>query len=110
MEVLVRISDEVMMTMMCRPPERPSLIRRRSGERDQKLKNSTRPVGAMRQQTMKAGGNRKHAHNIKSEAGYHCDPTHARPDDQETGQVQKKELCADGIMEFVVIKRTIAID
>ena len=107
MKILVRIGDEMMMTVMRRPPKGTFLIRRCSSERDQKLENSAGAVSAMRQQAMKAGGNCKHAHDVKSQAGTHRNPTHAGPDDQQTGEVHEKELRADEIIEFFVIDAAI---
>ena len=37
MEILIGIGDEVMTSMMCRPPKRSFLVRRRSGKSDQEL-------------------------------------------------------------------------
>ena len=110
MKVFVSIGDEVMETVMRRPPKGSFLVRRRSRKRDQKLKDSAGAVGAMRQQAMEAGSDRKHAHDVQRQAGPDCHPAHSRPDDQQTSQMHEKELRADEVIELIVIKRAVCID
>jgi hypothetical protein len=102
-KVFPGVGHQVMPAMMCRPPERTFLIRGRSGERDQKLKNSTGAIGAMGQQAMKAGGNSKHAHDVQTEAGHDCNSTNPRPHNQQTSKMHEKKLHADGPVEFIPI-------
>ena len=61
----------------------------------------------MRQQTMKAGGNCKHAHDVEGQAGAHRNPAHAGPDDQQTCQMHEEKLRAYEMIEFIVVKRAI---
>ena len=110
MKVFVSIGDEMMETVMRRPPERPFLVGRRSSEGNQKLKDSTGAVSAMRQQAMEAGSDRKHAHDIQRQAGTDCHPAHPCPDDQQTSQMHEKELQAAGVIQFIVIDRATVID
>jgi len=98
MEILRSIGHEVMAAVMGRPPERPFLIRRRSRKRDQKLEKPAGPVGAMCQEAMKSGGNRKHAHNVQCQTSDYCHRAHAGPDDEQTRQMHEEELHADGII------------
>ena len=110
MEILVSVGVKVMAPVMGRPPEWPLLIRCGSSESEQKLKNPAGSVSAVREEAMKAGGNRKHAHHVQRETSNHRHPTHACPDDQQAGQVHEQELRADEVVEFIVIERGICID
>ena len=103
MEIFLSVGDEVMAPVMGRPPERPFLVRRRCGKRDQELEESAGPVGAVCQEAMKSGRDRKHAHNVQGQTGNNCHHAHARPDDQQTRHVHEKELHADEIIKFVVV-------
>ena len=91
--------------MVSRPPERSFLIGRRSGKRDQELKNSASPVGAVSEEAMKSGGDREHTRYVKRQASADCYGAHARPDDEQASQVHEKELRADEAIEFFPFER-----
>ncbi len=105
MEIQLSVGDEVMAPVMGRPPEWPFLVRRRSRKRDQELEQSTGPVRAMCQEAMKAGGNRKHAHHIQSKTSDYCHRADACPEHQQTREMHEEKLHADGIVQFVLVKR-----
>jgi hypothetical protein len=77
------------------PPEWPFLISSRSRERYQEAESSAGSIGAVREEAMKAGGNREHAHYVQgqTDCNRHC--AHARPDHQQTGQMHEEKLDAD---------------
>jgi hypothetical protein len=98
MKIFPRVGDKMMPTMMSRPPQRTPLVRSRSHKRDQELKDPAGLVRTVRQQAMKAGGDRKHANNIQSQARDYRDCADARPNDEQTGQMYEEKLYADGKM------------
>jgi hypothetical protein len=102
-KILIRVGYKMVAAMMSRPPKRPFLVRRRSGKRDQKLEDPTGSIGAVSQQAMKSGGNRKHAHDIQTQTNNYGYPTYARPNDQQTCQVHEEKLDADEIVQFVSV-------
>jgi len=61
------------------------LVCRSSDERKNELKQSSCPVTAMRQQSMKAGGNREHSYEVKNETGKDGNGAYAGPYAQQTG-------------------------
>ena len=103
MEIFFRVRDQVMMAVMRRPPEWSLLIRGGSSERHQKLKEAAGAIGAVRQQAMKPGGDRKHSHHVKPQTYSDCYRAHARPNHQQAGEVHEEELRADKVVQPVVV-------
>jgi hypothetical protein len=68
--------------MVGRPPERPFLIRRRPGKRDDELENSASHIGAVSEESMKSGRYREHTRYVKHQTGEECYRAHARPDNE----------------------------
>ena len=105
MEILDGVGDEVMAPVMSRPPERALLIRRCSRKRDQELEKPAGPVGAVSQQTMKPGGDRKHADDVQSQTSSYCYHAYPCPDNKQTRQVQEEKLHAEVRNQFVMVER-----
>ena len=97
-EILFSVSVKVMASVVRRPPERSFLIGRRTREREQELKNPASLISAVREETMKSGGNCKHSHNVKNQAGNDCHCAYARPDDEQARDVHEEKLYADGVI------------
>ena len=103
MKILIGVGDKMMAAVMAGPPQRAFLVRRGSRKRDQKLEDPAGSIGAMSQQTMKPGGNRKHAHNIQSQTNNDSHCAHAGPNDQQTCQVHAEKLDTDETVQFVAV-------
>src|SRR6185312_6636016 len=82
MKILIGVGNQMMMSMMGRPPKRTFLVSGSPCERDQKLKKPAGAIGAMGQQAVKARGDRKHSHDIERQTGDDRDCAHAGPNDQ----------------------------
>jgi hypothetical protein len=69
------------------------------------LKEPAGSIGAMRQQTMKARGDRKHSHDVERQANDDCNFAYACPDDQQASEMQEEKLRANKIVQAILIGR-----
>jgi hypothetical protein len=108
-QVVLGIGVEVMPTMMGRPPERAFLIRRSANKTHYKLESSTALVSAVGKEPVKASRNRKHANDVKRQAGNHSHHAHAGPKHQQAGHMHEKELSTDRTIQFFAAERLLSI-
>ena len=74
MKIQFLIGMAMMMAMMRCPPQHALLRRAHGHERDYELKGAAGFKGAMRKIAVVSGGNEKHAHAEKREAGHQVIP------------------------------------
>src|ERR1044072_8732238 len=103
-QVVIRVRVKMMAAMMGRPPERPLLVRSCAKKGNQELENPAAAVRAVREETMKPGGDRKHPYDVQSQTGHDRRNAHARPDDKQASHMHEEELNTDGIIQLLRVE------
>src|SRR5262245_12455203 len=85
----VRIA--MVISVMCRPPQRAALYRADAQQREEKLSTARSLKGAMRKITMIKASNGEHANRVQRGSDCHCGPAPADPEYAKTSNMHEEQ-------------------